>query len=60
MNRLFLRAGLLAAPLTLALLASACSDKPKATDPENTAVVVPADANAAADSTAAKMDSTGK
>lgn len=60
MKNPLLRAVLLAAPVALGLLTAACTDKPKTTDPEKTAVVVPAEANAAADSTAAKMDSTGK
>lgn len=43
--------------LTLSLLAS-CTEKPKETDTSKTAVLVPADADAASDSAAVKPDST--
>ena len=54
------RALWLAAPALAALsFLASCSEKPKETSTENTAVVVPADANAAADSAApVKADST--
>ncbi|QKG55282.1 hypothetical protein GKZ68_00705 [Hymenobacter sp. BRD128] len=54
------RAFWLAAPALTALsLLASCSDKPKETDTSKTAVVVPSNANSAADSTAKmKTDST--
>ncbi|NML66301.1 hypothetical protein HHL22_13900 [Hymenobacter sp. RP-2-7] len=51
---------LLAALAALPLLAASCSDKPKATDPEKTATVVPASSMAASDSTAVPADSVKK
>jgi hypothetical protein len=59
MTRSAFRALWLAAPAALSLLAS-CSSQPAATDTEKTAVVVPKEANAAADSTAAATDSTAR
>jgi hypothetical protein len=53
------RALWLAAPaLTALTLLASCSDKPKETTTDNTAVVVPSEANSAADSSATvKADS---
>ena len=59
MTRFTFRALCLAAVPALGLLAS-CSSQPTTTDTEKTAVVVPEEANTAADSTAAKMDSTAQ
>jgi hypothetical protein len=53
------RALWLAAPALTALsLLASCSEKPKATDTEKTAVVVPSEATTASDSAAVKVDST--
>lgn len=57
MTRSAFRALWLAVPAALSLLAS-CSSQPTATDAEKTAVVVSKEENKAADSTAAKLDST--
>jgi uncharacterized lipoprotein YajG len=48
----------LAAPALAALsFLASCSDQPKTTDTEKTAVVVPSEANSASDSSAVKADS---
>lgn len=53
------RALWLAAPALSALsFLASCSDKPKETSTENTAVVVPSEATTASDSTATAVDST--
>jgi hypothetical protein len=53
------RALWLAAPALTALsLLASCSEKPKATDAEKTAVVVPSEATTASDSSAVTVDST--
>ncbi len=53
------RALWLAAPALTALsLLVACSDQPKTTNTEKTAVVVPSDATSASDSSAVTVDST--
>jgi len=53
------RALWLAAPaLTALTLLASCSDQPKTTDTEKTAVVVPSEATNASDSAAVKVDST--
>ncbi len=53
------RALWLAAPALTALsLLAACSDQPKTTNTEKTAVVVPSDATSASDSSAVTVDST--
>ena len=49
-----------AALLALPMLAASCSEKPKATDPEKTATVVPAETMTASDSTAVPADSMQK
>lgn len=51
---------LCAALAALPLLAASCTEKPKATDPEKTAVVVPASTMATSDSTAMPADSVKK
>ena len=55
--RLILRPLLFAA---LPLLAASCTEKPKATDPEKTATVVPATTMQASDSSAVVADSVKK
>jgi len=51
---------LLTALAALPLLAASCTEKPKATDPDKTATVVPAETMAASDSTAVPADSAKK
>ncbi|WP_151087449.1 hypothetical protein [Hymenobacter baengnokdamensis] len=52
------RAFWLAAPALTALsLLASCDSKPKTTETDKTAVVVPSEANKASDSTAVKVDS---
>lgn len=46
--------------LALPLLAASCTEKPKATDPEKTATVVPAETMTASDSSAVPADSMKK
>jgi hypothetical protein len=58
--RLSIRPLFAAALLALPLLATSCTEKPKATDPEKTATVVPAETMNASDSTATTADSTKK
>jgi hypothetical protein len=58
--RISIRPLLLTALAALPLLATSCSDKPKATDPDKTATVVPAENMAASDSTAVTADSAKK
>jgi|GEM_PF-3745859 len=58
--RLSIRPLFAAALLALPLLTTSCTEKPKATDPEKTATVVPAETMNASDSTATTADSTKK
>ncbi|MGI4832742.1 MAG: hypothetical protein ACRYFK_04705 [Janthinobacterium lividum] len=58
--RIALRPLLLTSLAALPLLAASCSEKPKATDPEKTATVVPAETMATSDSSAVPADSVKK
>lgn len=58
--RTAIRPLLLTALAALPLLAASCTEQPKATDPDKTATVVPAETMAASDSAAVPADSVKK